>query len=74
MVLVRVQLLKSTGVAAMSFGKIDKSDFLIPPFALFYFYLIFARAFHWPAIRMTNFYKHPGCRGSACCRAQLRCS
>ena len=26
-------------------GKLDRTDFLIPPFALFYFYLVFAAAF-----------------------------
>lgn len=48
MVVTRAFLLKRQGVAAMQFGKIDKTDFLIPPFALFYFYLVFATAFHWP--------------------------
>jgi protein-S-isoprenylcysteine O-methyltransferase Ste14 len=57
MVLARVQLLKTTGVAPMSFGKIDKSDFLIPPFAFFYFYLIFANAFHWPTIPHDDFFQ-----------------
>ncbi len=32
----------------MQFGKIDRTDFLIPPFALFYFYLIIAHAFNLP--------------------------
>jgi protein-S-isoprenylcysteine O-methyltransferase Ste14 len=30
------------GVKAMRFAETDKSDFLIPPFALFYFYTVFA--------------------------------
>jgi len=34
----------------MNFGKIDKKDFLIPPFALIYLYLVLADAFHWPTI------------------------
>ncbi len=38
MVLTRVFLLKRQGVRAMKFGTIDKTDFLIPPFAFFYFY------------------------------------
>jgi protein-S-isoprenylcysteine O-methyltransferase Ste14 len=50
MVLARVLRMKRKGVAAMHFGKIDKSDFVIPPFALFYFYLVFAHAFHWPSV------------------------
>ena len=46
MVLTRVLLMKRRWIEAMNFGKIDKTDFLIPPFALFYFYLVFAAAFH----------------------------
>lgn len=34
----------------MLFGKIDKKDFLIPPFALFYFYKLIAGTFNLPAI------------------------
>jgi len=40
----------------MKFGNIDKTDFLIPPFALFYFYALFAAAFHWPAITTHQFF------------------
>lgn len=36
-VLTRVALLRRTGTRAMHFGNIDKTDFLIPPVALFYF-------------------------------------
>jgi protein-S-isoprenylcysteine O-methyltransferase Ste14 len=50
MVLTRVQLLKRSGITAFKFGELDKTDFLIPPFALFYFYLIFANAFGWPTV------------------------
>ncbi len=49
MVIARVQMLKRQGVAAMQFGKLDRTDFLIPPFALFYIYLVFAHAFGWPS-------------------------
>jgi protein-S-isoprenylcysteine O-methyltransferase Ste14 len=49
LVIARVQMLKRHGVAAMQFGKLDRTDFLIPPFALFYFYLVFAHAFGWPS-------------------------
>jgi protein-S-isoprenylcysteine O-methyltransferase Ste14 len=48
LVITRVQLLKRKGIAAMQFGKLDKTDFLIPPIALFYFYLVFANAFGFP--------------------------
>ena len=56
MVITRVFLLKRQGVKAMKFGEIDKKDFLIPPFALFYFYLIFANAFNLPAIGKTEIF------------------
>ena len=47
-VLTRVAALRRRGIVAMKFGAIDKTDFFIPPFAFFYFYLIFASALHWP--------------------------
>ena len=47
-VLTRVVLLRRQGIQAMKFGQIDKTDFVIPPFALFYFYVVFAAAFGWP--------------------------
>ena len=50
MVLTRVLLMKKQRIDAMQFGKIDRTDFLIPPFAFFYFYLIFAAAFNLPAV------------------------
>jgi len=56
MVLTRVLLMKRKGVAAMQFGKIDKTDFLIPPFALFYFYLVFANAFNLPTVSAQEFF------------------
>ncbi|MGA7355438.1 MAG: isoprenylcysteine carboxylmethyltransferase family protein [Candidatus Cybelea sp.] len=55
MVLTRVQLLRSRGTAAMKFGELDKTDFLIPPFAIFYFYVIIAGAFDWPSPVRTSF-------------------
>src|SRR5215831_12150058 len=56
MVLTRVFLLKRQGIKAMKFGNIDKTDFLIPPFALFYFYVLFAAAFHWPTVTTRQFF------------------
>ncbi len=35
----------------MEFGRKDKKDFFIIPFALFYFYIIVANAFNLPAIK-----------------------
>lgn len=57
MVLVRVLYLRRKGISAMKFGEIDKTDFLIPPFALFYFYLIFANAFNWPTVSRQEFFR-----------------
>ena len=49
-VMTRVMLLRRAGIQAMHFGRLDKTDFVIPPIALFYFYTIFAAAFHWPLV------------------------
>lgn len=56
MVLTRVLLMRRKGIAAFHFGKIDKNDFLIPPFALFYFYLVFANAFNFPPVSTQAFF------------------
>jgi len=50
MVLIRVRSMRRKGIRAVHFGSIDKSDFLIPPFALFYFYTVFAVEFGWPTV------------------------
>ncbi|MGV0814556.1 isoprenylcysteine carboxylmethyltransferase family protein [Mycolicibacterium boenickei] len=56
MVLTRVAMLRRRGIHAFHFGNLDKKDFLIPPFALFYFYTIFGAAFHWPLVSTRTFY------------------
>src|SRR5574339_679472 len=56
MVSTRVMMLRRRGIAAMQFGKLDKTDFLIPPFALLYFYLIFAHAFQLPTFSTQQFF------------------
>jgi len=40
----------------MKFGNIDKTDFLIPPFALLYFYVLFAAAFDLPNFSTGQFF------------------
>ena len=55
-VVTRVSMLRRRGIAAMQFGKLDKTDFLIPPFALFYFYLVFAHAFNLPIVSTQEFF------------------
>jgi protein-S-isoprenylcysteine O-methyltransferase Ste14 len=59
MVSVRVLLMRRQGIRAMNFGRIDKKDFLIPPFALFYFYIVFAAAFSFPTVSRQELF-HSG--------------
>jgi protein-S-isoprenylcysteine O-methyltransferase Ste14 len=59
MVWVRVLLMRRKGIKAMNFGRIDKTDFLIPPFALFYFYIVFAAAFSFPTVSRQELF-HSG--------------
>jgi protein-S-isoprenylcysteine O-methyltransferase Ste14 len=56
MVLTRVLLLKRQGIKAMKFGSMDKKDFLIPPFVLFYFYIVFANVFNLPGAMRREFF------------------
>jgi protein-S-isoprenylcysteine O-methyltransferase Ste14 len=56
LVLSRVFMMKRRGIRAMQFGQLDKRDFLIPPFALFYFYLVFAAAFDLPTVSRQEFF------------------
>src|SRR5262245_46252453 len=56
MVLSRPILMRRAGTRAMHFGKIDKKDFLIPPFAFFYFYAVFAAAFNLPIVNTKRFF------------------
>jgi len=74
MVLLRTKMLQQRGVAAIHFGNIDKTDFLIPPFALLYFYAVFAGAFGWPFFdRGELFASHAAhwAGGTACCAGLL---
>src|SRR4030095_12199800 len=57
MVLTRVLLLRRRGIRAMFFGNLDKTDFMIPPFAFLYFYLVYANAFHWPTVSTQEFFQ-----------------
>jgi protein-S-isoprenylcysteine O-methyltransferase Ste14 len=54
-VLTRIFLLKRQGIGAMKFGNIDKNDFLIIPFPIFYFCIVFAAAFNWPTVSRQEF-------------------
>ena len=57
MVLGRSLLMRREGIRALHFGNIDKTDFLIPPFAAFYFYIVFAAAFGFPSIAKHRFFQ-----------------
>jgi protein-S-isoprenylcysteine O-methyltransferase Ste14 len=57
MVLTRVILMRRSGTQAMHFGRLDKTDFLIPPVALFYFYTVFAAAFDLPLVSSQLFFQ-----------------
>lgn len=48
LVIARVVVLRRAGIQAMKFGAMDKKDFLIPPFALLFVYLVLAGAFNLP--------------------------
>lgn len=50
LVLSRAFQLKKLGIKAFHFGELDKKDFLIPPFALLLFYIVFASAFGLPKV------------------------
>lgn len=56
MVLARVFVMKRHGTSAFHFGQIDKKDFIIPPFALIYIYIVFAAAFGWPLPSTQEFF------------------
>lgn len=73
MVLIRARLMKRQGIQAVHFGSIDKKDFMIPPFALFYFYIVFAAAFGWPSIARRRFFEFglTSWAGVLCCLAGL---
>jgi protein-S-isoprenylcysteine O-methyltransferase Ste14 len=60
MVLTRVVLMRRSGIRAMHFGNLDKTDFLIPPFVLFYFYTVSAAAFNLPLSSTQEFLQSEG--------------
>jgi protein-S-isoprenylcysteine O-methyltransferase Ste14 len=57
LVLSRALILKKQGIKAIYFGNLDKKDFLIPPFAIFYFYCVFAAAFGFPSVSRQQFFR-----------------
>ncbi|HSP47641.1 MAG TPA: isoprenylcysteine carboxylmethyltransferase family protein [Clostridiaceae bacterium] len=59
LVAARVLLLKRAGIKAMKFGALDRTDFLLPPFFLFYLYLLISSVFDLPRIGF-EFIRHGG--------------
>jgi len=57
MVLFRTSQMKKLGIKALKFGEMDKKDFIIPPFALLLFYIIFSNAFNFPRLG-TELFQH----------------
>jgi protein-S-isoprenylcysteine O-methyltransferase Ste14 len=47
---------ETTRNSCVSFGKLDRTDFFIPPFALFYIYLVLAAAFGLPLPSAQEFF------------------
>ncbi|OBK85192.1 isoprenylcysteine carboxyl methyltransferase [Mycolicibacter heraklionensis] len=72
-VVARLIMLRRSGTDAMHFGSTDRKDFLIPPFALVYFYVVFAGAFGWPLVGSERFWRSDAISGAgvACCFAGL---
>jgi protein-S-isoprenylcysteine O-methyltransferase Ste14 len=73
MVITRIILLKRRDIEAMQFGKTHRTDFLLPPFVLFYFYLIFANAFNLPTLTREHIFQSDliAWLGVLCCLAGM---
>ena len=73
MVLIRSLALRRQGIRAIHFGSLDRKDFLIPPFALLYFYMVFSNAFGWPMLSTFRFFESDvmGWFGVGVCAAGL---
>ncbi|WP_312105632.1 isoprenylcysteine carboxylmethyltransferase family protein [Lachnoclostridium sp.] len=68
LVLSRAFQLKRLGIKVIHFGELDKKDFLIPPFALLLFYIVFASAFGLPKVGAELFHNEfVGFLGVAMC-------
>ena len=72
-VVARVQMMRRRGTRAMQLGKLDKTDFLIPPFALYYLYTVAAAAFHLPNLSQYRLFESEAAAwiGVSCCALGL---
>jgi hypothetical protein len=57
LVIIRVILMRRSGVKAVYFANIDKKDFLIPPFAFLYIYIVIAAPLGLPAVTKQEFFR-----------------
>lgn len=57
LVLARVLFMSKHGIKALKFGDIDKRDFLILPFVLFYFYIVFSATFDFHNVRSYELFR-----------------
>ena len=75
MVIARVLYLRSNGIEAFHFGRSNKSDYLLPPLALFYVYTIVAAALDLPLLSDRRFFTPKLWAGQASsCASWPRCS
>jgi protein-S-isoprenylcysteine O-methyltransferase Ste14 len=60
MVMIRSVMLRRHGIKAIVFGVTDKTDFIIIPFVLFFFYALLSGIFNWsfPAVLTNLFWKN----------------
>lgn len=56
LVIIRSIQLKKFGIKVFKFGKMDKKDFIIPPFALLLLYVIISNVFHLTRLGTELFY------------------
>jgi len=56
--IIKIIILKRSGVRAVRFGERDKKDFIIIPFVLLFFYLITAATFGLPMLGARVFYRY----------------
>jgi len=57
LVITRILLMRRTGLKAVNFANIDKKDFFILPFALFYIYSVTAAPLGLPATTKQEFFR-----------------
>ncbi len=55
MVLFRASQLRKTGIKAFKFGEMDKKDFILPPFVLFFLYIVVSSVLALPTLGFELF-------------------